>query len=64
MIEETRDVASLDLAESGGKIEAARVGLLKAGDDPAVRAAIQRLDRIEAEMKRVEAAIANPPAPV
>lgn len=54
MIDETLDVASLDLAEARAKIEAARAGLLTAGDSPAVRAAIQRLDRIETEMDRVE----------
>lgn len=59
MIDETLDTASLDLAEARAKIEAARAGLAEAGrkNPEAVRAAIACLDRIEAELKQVEATL-------
>ncbi|WP_165253541.1 hypothetical protein [Paludisphaera soli] len=61
MIDETLDIASLNLTEARAKIDAARGGLIAAGrkDPEAVRAAIAKLDRIEAELKRVETAVAN-----
>lgn len=66
MIDETLDIASHDLAEARAKIEAARAGLAEAGrkDPEAVRAAIAKLDRIEAELKRVEAAVVHVSVPV
>ncbi len=59
MMDETLDTASLDLAELRAKIEAARAGLAEAGrkNPETVRAAIARLDRIEAELKQVEATL-------
>jgi hypothetical protein len=51
---------------SHAKIDAARAGLLAAGGEGSenFRAAMARLERIEAELKRVEAVVANVSVPV
>lgn len=62
MIDETLEAAAGDLDEARGKINATREALeraLQAADSDEIRAAIARLDRIEAELAAVEQKVAG-----
>ncbi|AMV40160.1 hypothetical protein [Planctomyces sp. SH-PL62] len=62
MIDETLELAAGDLDEARGKITATREALeraLEAADSDEVRAAIARLERIEAELAAVERKVAG-----
>ena len=62
MIDETLESAAGDLDEARGKISATRKALeraLEAADSDELRAAIARLERIEAEVATVERKVAG-----
>lgn len=62
MIDETLEAAAGDLDEARGKIAATREALeqaLEAAESDELRAAIARLDRIEADLAAVERKVAG-----